>query len=122
MHVVVAVVDTVVVVCLAEADTIAVAFPAVAHHPMVLCGAGQPPDLQEEAQVEEIAEVEIDQVVRDQTDRMVVIVEITSAIDKTTGKMPPGIDRMTGRMLPEISTMIAKIGMTIAAAVSPPQS
>jgi hypothetical protein len=104
-----------------EVVVIAVAFPAAVHHPVVLSVAGQLPDLQGAAQVEEIAEVEIDQI-QDQTDRMVVIVEITSAIDKTTGKMPPGIDRMTGRMLPEISTMIAKIGMTIAAAVSPPQS
>ena len=104
-----------------EVVVIAVAFPAVAHHPMVLCGVGQPPDLQGAAQVEEIAEVEIDQV-RDQTGRRLEIVEITSAIDKTTGRIPPEIDKTTDRMLPGISTMIAKIGMTIAAAVSPPQS
>jgi hypothetical protein len=93
-----------------EVVVIAVAFPAAVHHPVVLSVAGQLPDLQGAAQVEEIAEVEIDQV-RDQTDRMVVIVEITSAIDKTTD-----------RMLPEISTMIAKIGTTIVGAVSQQQS
>jgi len=75
MHVVVAAVVAVAIVCHVVVVT-AVAFPAVAHHPMVLCGAGQPPDLQEEAQVGEIAEVKVDQV-RDQTDRMLEIVGIT---------------------------------------------
>ena len=117
MHVVAGEVVVVAIVCHVVV-VIVVVFPAVAHHPMVLCGAGHLPDLQRDAQVAVTVVAGIDRR-HDRTDRIGVI---TSAIDKTTGKMLPEIDRMTGRMLPEISTMIAKTGMMIAAAVSPPQS
>ena len=105
MHVAEVVVVEVPPVC--PAVVIAVAFPAVAHHPMVLCGESHLPDLQRDAQV---AVAGIDRV-QDRTDQIGVI---TQKIGKMIGRMLPKIVKTAGRMLLEISTMIAKIGMMIA--------
>ena len=104
MHVVAVAVVEVSPVC--PAGVIAVAFPAVAHHPMVLCGESHLPDLQRNAQVAVTAVVRIERV-HGRTDQIGVITQ-------KIGRMLPGIDKMTGRIPLEISTMIAKIGMMIA--------
>jgi hypothetical protein len=72
MHAVVAVVDTVVVVCPAGAVIIAAVFPAAVRHRMVLLVADHLPDLQQADQVSVTEVVVIDRAL-DQTDLIVGI-------------------------------------------------